>query len=127
MSGEKRDRARWVELIPELATRPNLVQAMMEKKRIRARVFNAVEAMESIALIPSRSVVGQCLSLYWRQTKQDLYYHWHDKLRSRTGTDQLFNEMFGCIRNVFYDVHLKAGLRPPMRHGGESDVVRQYR
>jgi hypothetical protein len=128
MSAPKKNPERWLELYPELATRPNLVTAMLRYPRIRARFFEVAASLESIALLTCSRTAGLCLHLFWNRTKKDLYNYWHDKLRRRTGTDQLFNELYGAIRNIFYNIHLKAGCKPPARHiGGENDVVRQYR
>lgn len=119
----------WIVNIPELETRPNLLEAMVTRRDLRRKVFQASQDLESIALIPSKHVAIRCLALFWRETKKELYKYCHDKLREQTGTDTLFNELYGCLRNVYWNMRVKAGDKY-RRHSSErnkkGEVIREY-
>lgn len=115
----------WVVNIPELETRPNLLQSMEHRRDIRRKLFQTSQALESIALIPCKHVAIRCLAMYWRETRNELYKYWHDKLRKQTGSDVLFNELYGCLRNVYWNMRVKAGEIPPER-SKKGQITRKY-
>lgn len=119
----------WIVNIPELKTRPVLCQALVSNRHLRHRVFQSAQALESIANIPSKTVAIKCLSLYWRETRRELYNHWHNRLREKTGSDTLYNELYGCLRNVYWNMRIKAGEPKPSHTSERSkkgEIVREY-
>lgn len=118
--------AQWLVNIPELATRPALLEALKTSHRLRRRVFQTAAAMESIALIPSRHVAGRCLALWWREASHEIYRYWEGRLRNETGSDTLFNEMYGCLRNVYINIRAKADCPCYPVKRTEHDVMREY-
>jgi hypothetical protein len=117
----------WIVNIPELGTHQTLLKAMETRRDIRHRVFQTAQALESIALIPSTQVALRCLALWWREAKKEIYQHWHDKLREQYGTDTMFNEMFGCLRNVYQNMRVKAGAKARPSGLTKGFVERKYR
>lgn len=119
----------WIINVPELETRPNLLKALEYRRDLRKKVFQTAQALESIALIQSRHIATKCLSLWWRETRQELYKFWHDRLRAETGSDILFNELYGCLRNVYWNMRIKAGESTTIHLSDKSkkgEVVREY-
>lgn len=122
------DPDRWIAHFPELATRPLLIERMKIDGKLRHRMFEVMMALESIALIPYSRIAGHCLMLYWIDTRRLIYKYYHDKLRLQTGSDVLFNEMYGCLRNVAANMFTKAGLKStPLFRKTKFDVVRIYK
>lgn len=117
----------WIEMIPELKTRPTLTAALCNRTDIRRKVFQVANSLESIALIPSKHVACQCLALWWRDQKRQIYRDYHDKLRAQTGDDTLYNELRGTLHNVFINMLLKSGNNLPKSFkGNEWHVCRNY-
>lgn len=123
-----KDHDKWIKQFPELSTRPLLVQYMLNNGILRARVFQCFQTLESVALIPSHSVAGYCLGIVWMDMRRHLYRYWHDKLRNQTGNDELFNQMYGCIRNVKRNMMIKAGCSPRTKDIAKNpmDIERVY-
>lgn len=117
----KRNTAAWLQQYPELSTRPHLVSAMVTGHRLRARFFESAAALDAIVAGLPKGVAIKCLNLWWSEMRNQLYVYWHDKLREQSGSDALFNELFGCLRNVFYNRLVRAGSRSPIRYS-EHDV-----
>jgi hypothetical protein len=118
----------WEVNIPELKTRTVLLEAIKTHKIVRRKLFQTAQALESIALIPDRNVAEYCLALYWRERKRDLRERLEDKLREQTGNDALFNELFGCLRNVYFNMRRKANELTRVRpRKNDRDMVREYR
>jgi len=111
--------------IPELATRQCLLSAIRYYPALRKKLFRTAQHLESIALISDKKAADKCLSLYWKDERRSLVIHWHDKLRSVSGSDLLFNELLGCLRNVYSNMRVKADLTTGWS-SGPFDVVRQY-
>ena len=121
------DSTRWIAHFPELSTRPTLVEHMLTNSKLRHRMFEVMMSLESIALIPYSRIAGHCLMLYWIETRRQIYQYYHDKLRLETGSDTLFNEMIGCLRNVCRNMFAKAGLKSRPFKRNEFDIDRTYR
>lgn len=116
----------WLVNIPELATRATLRSLIQTNRGVRKRLFQTAQALESIALIPARNTAGRCLSLFWREERRSIYRYYHDKLRAETGTDQAFNELYGCLRNVYRNMMVKCGMWKEYKTCLECEVVRIY-
>ena len=102
--------------------------ALCTDPNIRKKVFQVASRLESIALIFDSHLAGELLTLWWNRERQMLYRYYHDKLRSQTGNDQLFNELFGCLRNVYYNMLRKANA-PAAKYANtkrSQDVIRTY-
>jgi hypothetical protein len=120
----------WIVNIPELKTRPVLLEALKTEKDIRRKIFQSAQAMESIALIPNSNLAEYCLAMWWREQRREIYNRFQDRLRARTGNDKLFNEMYGCLRNVYFNARRKANVRcqigPKTHSKFSNDIVREY-
>lgn len=117
----------WLANIPELATRGILVAALSTMPDVRKKLFQCANDLESIALIPSRKVAERCLALWWEDERHILHRYWHDKLRTRTRSDHLFNELYGCVRNVYLNMLVKCGSRSRAPHYRRAtNIERRY-
>lgn len=120
----------WLANIPELETRPLLCERISWDRKVRHRLFQAANELEIIATIPEPKVAAQCLALRWRQMRLDLDKFWRARLLEETGSNHLYAELYGCIRNICINMRAKAGNKPFLewRRGmvNSRTVVRVY-
>lgn len=113
----------WLTSIPELLTRPRLLAYLREHKRLRKALFNAVDVLENVALIPSPDVAIAVVGMVWRHEKERFETLWKGRLSEDIGEEhRLYAELCGVLRNVYRNMLLKAGK--DRQEFGPHDVQR---
>lgn len=117
----------WLANIPELETRPRLVEYLRDHKPLRRALFNAANHMENIGLIPDPNIAVEVLSVYWHHVKWRFEVYWKNRLSEDKREDHcLWGELHGTLRNVYRNVLIKCGKAPGSLSFCEYDVQRFY-
>lgn len=93
----------WTNTVPELATRPNLLQYLEEHNHRRKQFFRYVEDLISVATCLAGHRRGANVIEYlYQRSAESLRTHWNALNTSEDENDnRVFNEAVGCLRNVF--------------------------
>lgn len=117
-----------IRTVPELATRPNLIELMNSWPGFRRAVLNTIDRMWNIACIPDAPFAVEMLDLYWKRAVKPRLTSWHNKFDCTPTIHEshvLWAECSGLLRNVYRNVGLSLGRKQGFKWN-EHDVVREF-
>jgi hypothetical protein len=107
----------WATDIPELGTRPGLVNEALASPRLRRTVLRIVADFMGVATrLAGHDCAAEVLAAMWQRRRQSLHASWNGRL------GPTYSELHGFARNVWRNsMHRATGKTQMM---GEHDVRR---
>jgi hypothetical protein len=105
-----------IEGFPELQTRPELVAELQENRRLRSKLFHALNVLHNVTNLPDEDVATETLAVmsdyYWGRIKERF------KPELEAKDVRLWNQLVGVYRNFVLNMRMR--IKPTRRRPSKN-------